>query len=359
MCDMTFSSALLSDSADHYKVGVDEFTTNLSNLSMLEYDGTADVLFRIRRIGMLNAPRPADDDFMPDELLRDACTFKIDRPYLTLSEILARCSNIAQALRSYVASEGLDNGAAAGAIWRYPFAANAAHNALVLRDFVRINMSANGEIQFTGTRYFWANFVIQVPLEKYRSAFLGNAALEYISVHPVEGTLHTPYTAAAPPMTIQFAPLVLTANLSHLVEQARTFVGSVNILHSLDRRVSLEIGTSLPLRNSPMIDHGQEAPDFVLGRYMMHQPYDLLSNNEGEVDTIICKSIGAHVMQGPKDRVVFHHLGPQQKIQILRLRLWARVRSYDTSTKSWGMKTIVCPVKDLDYWHIRLHFVPK
>ena len=64
-------------------------------------------------------------------------------------------------------------------------------------------------------------------------------------------------------------------------------------------------------------------------------------------------------MQGPKDRVVFHHLGPQQKIQILRLRLWARVRSYDTNTKSWGMKTIVCPVKDLDYWHVRLHFVPK
>ena len=69
--------------------------------------------------------------------------------------------------------------------------------------------------------------------------------------------------------------------------------------------------------------------------------------------------IGVHVFQGARDRIVFHHLGPQQKIQTLRLRLWARVRTYDTPNKKWGMKTIMCPVQGSDYWHIRLHFVPK
>jgi hypothetical protein len=50
---------------------------------------------------------------------------------------------------------------------------------------------------------------------------------------------------------------------------------------------------------------------------------------------------------------------PQQKIQTLRLKLWARVRTYDVQTQKWGMKTIVCPVEDIDYWHVRLHFVEK
>jgi len=56
---------------------------------------------------------------------------------------------------------------------------------------------------------------------------------------------------------------------------------------------------------------------------------------------------------------VFHHLLPQQKITTLRLKLWARVRTFSETSGKWGMQTIVCPVHDSDYWHIRLHFVSK
>ena len=44
--DMSFRNPLLPKSADHFKVGIDELTVNLGNLSMLEY-GTNDVLFRV------------------------------------------------------------------------------------------------------------------------------------------------------------------------------------------------------------------------------------------------------------------------------------------------------------------------
>ena len=77
------------------------------------------------------------------------------------------------------------------------------------------------------------------------------------------------------------------------------------------------------------------------------------------IQRVIGCNIGAKQLQGPKDRVCYHHLGPQQKIQILRLKLWARVRTYNTATTKWGMKTIVCPVEDIDYWHIRMHFLEK
>jgi hypothetical protein len=121
----------------------------------------------------------------------------------------------------------------------------------------------------------------------------------------------------------------------------------------MDRRVTLEVGCSLPMKNSPLVDHGVEAPDFVIGRYMFHQPY-VMSGSQIEVP-----HLGTITVQGPRDRVVYHHLQPQQKIQVLRLKLWARVRTYNDAKRTWGMKTIVCPVEDIDYWHLRLHFLEK
>ena len=57
--DMTFQNPVLPKSADHYKVGIDELTVNLGNLSMLEY-GVDDVLFRVLRRG--NNARELSDD---------------------------------------------------------------------------------------------------------------------------------------------------------------------------------------------------------------------------------------------------------------------------------------------------------
>ena len=111
-----------------------------------------------------------------------------------------------------------------------------------------------------------------------------------------------------------------------------------------------------------MFDHGAEAPDFVLGRFHLAQGItgDALFDSGGPIEMQLnVPEIGAKQLQGPKDRICYHHLGPQQKIQTLRLRLWARVRTYDAANDMWGMKTIQMPVRGSDFWHIKLHFLSK
>ena len=105
-----------------------------------------------------------------------------------------------------------------------------------------------------------------------------------------------------------------------------------------------------------MVDHGKESPDFALARYLFHRRYSLETGDGADLMRIATHDLGAKTLQGPRDRVSYHHLRPQQKIQTLRLRLWARVRTYDANTNVWGMKTIICPIQNSDYWHCRLHF---
>jgi hypothetical protein len=365
--DMTFRNPILPKSADHFKVGIDELTVNLGNLSMLEY-GTNDVLFRVLRRGnnlgevaadfqMIDGPVGSENQW------RDAFEFKIDRAYLTILEILERCTEVATAVGSYMRDVGLVQ----------PVGGDPALYTLVLLpnagnfEHFRISITANGQLKFSGNRIFWANFTIEVPLEKYRVIFFKDIDKRYISLHPGTGN------EIAEPYAVNFLGLLTAAVLAPVwngnygnpnIVTALEYVGSGNLLNTLDRRVTLEVGCSLPLKNSPLVDHGEEAPDFVIGRFMFHQPYSMNNSAQGIVTAnpipeITVPHLGTLTVQGPRDRVVYHHLQPQQKIQVLRLKLWARVRTFSSTTKKWGMRTIVCPVDDMDYWHLRLHFIEK
>ena len=48
--DMTFTNPILQESADHFRVGVDELTINSASLSLLDYENPDQVLFRIIKI---------------------------------------------------------------------------------------------------------------------------------------------------------------------------------------------------------------------------------------------------------------------------------------------------------------------
>jgi hypothetical protein len=361
--DMTFRNPILPKSADHFKVGIDELTVNLGNLSMLEY-GINEVLFRVLRRGN-NLGEVAQDFQMVDGPVgkenqwRDAFEFKIDRPYLTILEIMERCTEVTRAVGTYMREEGLvDPVGGAPALWTLPLPADAGNF-----EHFRIRITANGQLKFSGNRHFWANFSIEVPEEKYRTLMLKDINQRYISLHPDSGNVVAdPYPVQLPAGTIT-AHILAPPYLGFYGDPGHTtaleFICSGNLLNTLDRRVTLEVGCSLPLKNSPLVDHGEEAPDFVIGRFMLHQPYSMVSDTQYQNPEITVHQLGATTLQGPKDRVVYHHLQPQQKIQVLRLKLWARVRTFSRTTKTWGMKTIVCPVDDMDYWHLRLHFVEK
>jgi hypothetical protein len=359
--DMQFRNPVLPKSADHYKVGIDELTVNLGNLSMLEY-GLDDVIFRVIRrgndtgdVGGVYGFQAPDGPVGDVEKWRKAFQFNIDRPFLTMLEIMERCREIASAVRTFISNEGL-----AGNIWTE----NAAAGQYVAEHF-RVSLSANGQMIFSGNRLFWANFAIEVPLVKYRLIIFKDSTKQYLSLHPLTG-LQVPNPYSEPPVIASAILNPVWAGGPDVGDITDTteleYIATGNILNTLDRRVTLEVGCSLPVKNSPLVDHGQEAPDFVLGRYMFHSPYTMQNTAPGPIPTaptIIVPQLGTTTLQGPRDRVVYHHLQPQQKIQILRLKLWARVRTYSEQTKKWGMTTIVCPVDSIDYWHVRLHFIEK
>ena len=370
--DLSFRNPILEKSSDHFKVGIDELTVNLNSLSMLEYDEN-DVVFQVIRRGLGVGALEASNFDMPDgpvgdlEKWRKGFTFRADRPYNTILEVMERFSQIGNAVGTFIRDEGLINNVGGNGAYLWGGALNVGQPAAniflagQLFDHLKITITSNGEIRFTANNVFWANFAIRVPNEKYRQILFKDPNKQFISLHPGTG-LETavPYTEFGPVLISNFldAPVwdgtYPTPGIKNM-----EFVASGNLLNTLDRRVTLEVGCSLPLKNSPMVDHGQEAPDFVLGRYMFHQPYTM-ENIAGEIQPLIqVPGLGTRTMQGPKDRVCYHHLQAQQKIQTLRLKLWARVRDYNETTKKWGMKTIVCPVEDIDYWHIRLHFLEK
>ena len=118
--------------------------------------------------------------------------------------------------------------------------------------------------------------------------------------------------------------------------------------------------------NSPMVEFGAETPDFVLGRWMM--PRNAESTITGGssihgtnplVQITQKDNMGVITLQGAKDRVLYHTLRPQSKIQTVRLKLFARVRTYDEVLDKWEMKTMAVPTNETDWWHARLHFVSK
>ena len=63
--------------------------------------------------------------------------------------------------------------------------------------------------------------------------------------------------------------------------------------------------------------------------------------------------------QGAQDRITYHELQAQAKIQTLRLKLFARLRTFDELTEKWGMRVIELPTNPSDWWHTRLHFMSR
>jgi len=357
--EMSFRNPVLTKSSDHFKVGIDELTVNLGNLSMLE--GAGDIVFRVLRRGN-NAGNEHATFYVEDgpaadvELWRNAFKFEVDRPFLTMLEIAARFAEIAGAVSTYI-----NNGLAAGAGWTAQYAGHE-------QKHLQITINNNGQLRVSGNRLFWANFLIDVPTVKYRQIIFKDPAKRYVSLHPATGIeVEAPFTinpGTGALISAVFDPVwnINQAGALADLDEVDTleYAGDGNLLNSLDRRVTIEVGCSLPIKNSPLVDHGQEAPDFVIGRYMFHKPYRMDARpGLDHTPDIMIGQLGTMTLQGPRDRIVYHHLQPQQKIQILRLKLWARVRTYNEQLATWGMKTIVCPVDPIDYWHVRLHFIEK
>ena len=82
-------------------------------------------------------------------------------------------------------------------------------------------------------------------------------------------------------------------------------------------------------------------------------------NDKGEQSTYATDASATREYQNAQDRVVFHELMPQSKVQTLRVRLFARVRTFDDQFETYNVRSIELPTNAEDWWHGRLHFVSK
>ena len=366
--DMSFRNPILTESADHFKVGVDEFSVNLQALSMLEFEPSgSNILFNFRAIGSNPAGAP-----LPPPLV-DACTFRIDKAYTSFSEIKVRIDQMCRTLNIFIDTTGLDTDFQ---VTIPPGTDRMLQNGNRTTPFISCELDCAGRLRFIGTRIFWSNFCIEIPQEKYQQLLFGDVPKlmravnaqttgKYIGIHPLNGTMHDPYSLVGGVLQMRdFDPALNGDNFDDWRSDAFTygnflsFNGTIDAVRSLDRRVGIEIGCSLPIKNSPMYDHGNESPDFVLGRYNFTNTYEMVPHTQ----TDSCELrylIGTKQLQSARDNTCYHHLGPQQKIQMLRLRLWARVRTYDVNTRKFGMQTIMMPTRPSDFWFIKLHFIHK
>ena len=391
--DITFMVPFLQRPTDHYIVGVDNLTISLSALGLLDDEkDPKNIIMQVLR-------RQAQDggNVVNAAVDRNPAYFQFGTPsddmfkfrgnsqgvILSLNEFMMQLDNFGSRVSEFIeagVTAGTDGSQPDAFIWSYP-GAGANTNAKHLGFY----LTPDGRLAIIGSYVFWSQCLIRFPNKKYREII--GVTNEFLSLTTlgVEMGLHTNNTEALKAQAIEVLAngnwtmhdfgdaenvntlattwagnANLWKNLSH------TFLATNCLLSSLDRRVSIELGASLPMLNSPMVDHNMETPDFVLGRWMFPRNAEsIITGGSGLTGTSNSVSIaqkdvmGVITLQGAKDRILYHTLRPQAKLQTVRLRLFARVRTYNEALNTWAMKTFAVPTNKTDWWHARLHFISK
>ena len=377
------TQSLLPMSADHYKVGVDELVVSLSNLSIIEQ--TNEVLFEIRPVTRtLNVADQGQTELSMDHVLSDHTVagayesaadyaFTCNRIYRNTLDIKNRLDEIAFKVNAFIESEGFfDIG---GAVAGHPAIEWCRTNyaAANLPNKLTIDIGPNGQLTIKGPQIFWANFFIYVPLPKFQSIIFGTTPSDSISIDPLAADGGIRHNIAE--IVTHNAANGTFSGIAHanvgpgqvLDDTTVKFSTAHSFLANVNRIVAVELSTSLPLKHSPLIDHQSlpsavtgtrgEIPDYALGRFHVNfQPKISLSGGQNPT-TSFETTIGPQILTGLQSRVCYHHLRPQERIAQMRVKLWARVRTF--KDRKWFMSVILCPMGPMDYWSAKLHFITK
>jgi hypothetical protein len=417
--DITFRDVLLSRPTDHYLVGIDNFSMTCTGLSMIEpLSGDYAPLIRIVKNMAVDAYAPAaagppttDTGANLDAAGFQANAHALDymrvtnvghnfeilttEVQLSMQQLMHRLNDLGSSVNLFLNS-GL---AAAGA--NPAFGGEYGYTAAPdeKTEHLRFDVRSDGRLEVRGTRAFWGCFSIEVPSPQYQFGFWGDRQTtddnhfklrRFLSVNPVTGAQtfnkikvnpvkivgdnltanqrayneRTIYGATPHAITIATDLGGVNANTFNTHAAAAhsevvTITSHACVFSTLERRVALECGCSLPIKNSPMIDHQKETPDFVMGRWIWRTDSRIESNDSGGTRRYGSTMPACIEYQGPRDRITYHELRAQAKIQTLRIQLFARVRSFDTVTETWSMRVIRLPTNATDWWHARVHFVSK
>mgnify|MGYP001161920930 CR=1 FL=1 len=410
--DITFRDVLLTRPADHYLVGIDNFSLTNSTLSMIEphISGDYETFFRIvRNLGNTVADHPdialanaADYEaifFGNGERLRASLdvargydlSIKSTEKILNMQHLMVRFAEVAADVNEFMntnqAARHVDVPGGDGDMFEFLGYHN--DNGSNDRVHLKFEITADGRFKITGTRAFWSCFSIEIPSIQNQFGLYGARTAgdvvdftrlrRYLSVHPETGAIRFDKIG----VNTERQPgseRHLTGTEPHVLFRTTTLTGATGLFNkasgatasetisiscraciysTLERRVALEVGCSLPIKNSPMIDHEKESPDFVLGRWIWRTDPRLESSNTGGSQRFHGDLPACTEYQGAQDRITYHELQAQSKVQTLRLKLFARVRQFDEALEIWTMRVIALPTASTDWWHMRVHFVSK
>jgi hypothetical protein len=359
---------------------------------------------------LLGGDRPYTDLLVSD----DGFDFEIStmETILSVQQLMHRLGELASDVNRYM------NAGTPGATYEYGGYEAAANEDT---EHLEFEVATDGRLKINGTGAFWSCFCIEVPSLQNQFGFWGDRAetppvdftrlRRFLTLNPNDATptftkiqVNSKYLEedARPVQRTgetsgEFNLRILTWDTSVALVNSfnsRTIVGDsskfyivdtntgvadsvynkhdgakakvvysfstqASIFSSLERRIALEVGCSLPVKNSPMVDHQKESPDFVLGRWIWRTDPRIESNDAGGSRRYISNMPACTEYQGAKDRISYHELQPQAKIQTLRIKLFARVRSFDELSETYSMRVIDLPTSATDWWHTRIHFMSK
>ena len=331
----------------------------------------------------------------------------------SVAQLMERLQTIAQIVNAAMSTNSLNNvtsGVVALAFKGYAAANEAGTTHLTFR------LNRSGRLVIEGTKAFWSVCAIEIPNTQYQFGIYGATTdvkgpfytyhkRRYLTVNPLTGTSSTSnmvakrdgtasaaagaVAVAACNLTSGTAPKVLVVQTVHHPDAVTTVLQGAapalqdntpqsyyngahacskelvsvfcaeSLYMGLDRRVGIELGTSLPIKYSPLVDHQTEYPDYIIGRWMFRTDNQYVINDKGENSTYGTDAGAAREYQGARDRVTYHELMPQNKLQVLRTKIFARVRKFSEETEEYAMRMIDLPTNPVDWWHCRLHFVSK
>ena len=389
--DITFQDGhkgLLPKSTKLYEVGVDNLTLSMNGLSMLSPSATEPVILEILALRTYNGQTPNDGAVFWEQfpegfrLGTQVAGFGAARDYqlldsdvfTTLAQFMDRLDTIAGRI-----SAAINAGFVTGDDWEFntvnPFVTETSKH-------LEFTLHNSGRLHILGSRTFWSYFFIHVPNPHYRAILFGpyfNANLgeeqRILSLNPLTGTMMDgrlefgvaggEYRARTPQwstfdnnLDLGFEALVannpqVPASEAYGVELL-TAVLHGNLYSSLDERICIEVGTSLPLTHSALVEDNKEKPDYSLGRFMIN-PGLRVGYNAGDEEHS-SHGPSTYELMNSKMRVLYHRLLPQEKVSVLRIQMYIRRRVYDAAKGTWSTRSDPLPTVPTDWWHCRLHF---
>ena len=380
--DITFKDAakgLLPRSSKNYEVGIDNFTLKLSSFSLL--DPVQSVPVALAQAQYANAKKAVIFEFLavnnngvqgdfPQDFYMDQVELHQRQRYQVRSDESTLYHTTAELFQ-----------AIANACENVSQTYSAPYNALTeAHRRVQVLINSAGIITIEAPRYFWYWYMIHIPNKQYQHLFLGDLFdptkdQRLIIMRPDTGALvpvQAPAVVFAANDTLATITRQTVYNIAdyHIAAQqgpagippaaydrlAFRFRGS---LFGFDRRIAIEVGSSLPLTQSALIEDNKESSDFILGRFMYQTS---LTHTMDDQDVygrqITMNTMNNNViefMNGTR-RIMYHRLSPQEKIATLRIHLFARVRTYDEESNDYQLTNMRLPTVFGDWWHIRLHF---